>query len=104
MWTRRSSRAARRCAWTSKRWRCRSLNGKKAWQVDLPKTVKLALSSDRGDDPFAKGEINFTDDPAAYQLTNIETSNEESYARAQLTEAWDKPSTKGYALDSNEIT
>jgi hypothetical protein len=76
----------------------RSLNGKKAWQVELPKTVFLALSSDRGDDPWAKGQINFTDDPATYQITAVDTSNEVELATNTLKDAWDRPSTKELAL------
>ena len=81
----------------------RSLNGKKAWQVELPKTVILALSWEQGDDPFAKAEIRFTDDPGTYELAAVDASGDVTQATSHLREAWDRPSTKALALDSDKI-
>jgi hypothetical protein len=81
-----------------------SLGGKKAWELTLPKKIKLKLYSERDDDdPWASGEIHFTTDPNAYEVLAVETSNERGYATSQLKEAWDRPSTKGYALDTVDI-
>jgi CARDB len=79
------------------------LSGKKPWQADLPKKVILSLASERGDDPWATGEFDFTTDPAGAVVKSVETKNALDRAQTQLQEAWSKPSIRGYALDTDDI-
>ncbi len=84
-----------------------SLHGKKPWQLELAKTVVIALSSDRDDDPWATGEIRFGAGagqyPGQYEIAAVKTSNDVAYAKSSLQEAWDKPSVRHLAEDWVEI-
>jgi hypothetical protein len=81
-----------------------SLGGKRVTEVALPKIVYLTLSNDPDWDPFIKGEIRFTlDDLHPKEITAVKTDMEINEAENLLTEVWEKPSTREYALKWTDI-
>ncbi len=81
-----------------------ALKGTKVTDIALLKTVYLNLSTERGEDPWLKSELDFTNNPASPQAVRImESTWPADEAEKQLREVWALPSTRELALKWTDV-
>ncbi len=81
-----------------------ALKGTRVTDIALVKTVYVNLSSDRGDDPWLKGEIDFTSNaPSPQAVRIVESTWPADEAEKALREVWALPSTQDLAMRWTDV-
>jgi hypothetical protein len=75
----------------------RSLEGKKPWQIELPKMVKMRVEVEKsGFNSYQEGYIHFTKSPDSFEVRS-------NYGDKWFKEAWSIPAIRKKALEATKL-